>query len=60
MTLNEFTCPADMNALNTEVELRKITPELLASIMLIERPSGSGMGSIEAQFHVVYWDPLTK
>lgn len=56
MIINEFTCPADMYALNTEIDTRKIKPERLAAVMLVEQPGGGGMGSVVEKFRVLYWD----
>jgi len=56
MIINQFECPADMDALNTELALRNVTPPLLAAIMLTEAPAGTGMGALVAKFRVLYWD----
>jgi hypothetical protein len=57
MIINWFSCPADMDALNTEIQARNITPEMLASILLVDEPNTSGIGGTVVKFRVLYWDP---
>ena len=54
MIINQFECPADMDALNTELRARKVGPDLLAAVILTEEASSTGWVT---KFRVLYWDP---